>query len=281
MRVKFSAIQMNSTDDVAKNLATASGLLQKASAADAVLAVLPENFAGIGPDESFRLRMAEDDGRGPIQDWLAAEALRTGMWIVGGTIPIRSGDPDRPYASSIVFDASGIRVGRYDKIHLFDVAIPGGDENYHESMSTRPGRTPVVLKTPWGGLGVGVCYDLRFPEMFRFLSFEGMDILVLPAAFTAVTGQEHWHSMVRARAIENLCYVVAAAQGGDHPGGRRTFGHSMIVDPWGKILAEATSNEGDKVNDCVSAVIDLTRLQTLRRQFPTLSHRRFHINPPN
>ena len=281
MNARFAAIQMNSTDDPAKNLATANELLKRAAAENIALAVLPENFAGIGPDESFRLRIAEADGRGPIQDWLAAAASRTGMWIVGGTIPISSGDPDRPYAACLVFDDSGRRVGRYDKIHLFDVAIPGRNENFRESANTSPGAVPVVIETPWGGMGCGVCYDLRFPEMFRFLSAEGMDFLVVPAAFTEATGQAHWHSMVRARAIENLCYVVAAAQGGVHPGGRRTYGHSIIVDPWGEVLAEKLVTEDSEMNDCICAAIDPNRVPVLRQQFPTLSHRRFHIGRPD
>jgi predicted amidohydrolase len=281
MSPRFFAIQMTSTDDVAKNLEIASRILHKASAAGGAIAVLPENFAGIGADESFRLDIAETDGRGPIQEWLAAEAVRTGMWIVGGTIPIVSGQPGRPFASSLIFDDSGHRVGRYDKIHLFDVAIPGRDEHYRESANTLPGEAPVIVKTPWGRLGCGVCYDLRFPEMFRFLSVEGMDVLLLPAAFTEATGQAHWHSLIRARAIENLCYVVAAAQGGQHSAGRRTYGHSMIVDPWGDIMAEVTSTEGSDVNECIGASIDLDRLQSLRQRFPALSHPRFRINPPN
>ena len=203
------------------------------------------------------------------------------MWIVGGTIPISSGDPDRPYAACLVFDDSGRRVGRYDKIHLFDVAIPGRNENFRESANTSPGAVPVVIETPWGGMGCGVCYDLRFPEMFRFLSAEGMDCLVLPSAFTEATGHAHWHSMVRARAIENLCYVVAAAQVGEHSGGRRTYGDSMIGDPWGEVLAEKSVMDDGDMNGWSSAAIDTKRLQTLRREFPTLSHRRFHINRPD
>lgn len=281
MSVRFSAVQMNSTDDVAANLATAFELLQSASDENAVLAVLPENFAGIGPDESYRRRMAEAEGNGPIQDWLANAASRTGMWVVGGTISISSDDPARPWASCLVYDDSGCRVGRYDKIHLFDVAIPERDENYRESANTRAGREPVIIETPWGSLGCGVCYDLRFPEMFRFLSVEGMDCLVLPSAFTEATGHAHWHSMVRARAIENLCYIVAAAQGGEHSGGRRTYGHSMIVDPWGEVLAEKSVMDDSDMNGCISAAIDTNRLQTLRREFPTLSHRRFHISRPD
>jgi predicted amidohydrolase len=281
MSVRFSAVQMNSTDDVAENLATALDLLQRASDDNAVLAVLPENFAGVGSDVSYRRHMAEAEGNGPIQDWLADAASRTGMWVVGGTISILSDDPARPWASCLVYDDSGCRVGRYDKIHLFDVAIPDRDENYRESANTRAGREPVVIETPWGSLGCGVCYDLRFPEMFRFLSVEGMDCLALPSAFTEATGHAHWHSMVRARAIENLCYVVAAAQGGEHSGGRRTYGHSMIVDPWGEVLAEKSVVDDGDMNGCIGAAIDTNRLQTLRREFPTLSHRRFHINRPD
>jgi predicted amidohydrolase len=281
MSPRFFAIQMTSTDDVAKNLEIASRILHKASAAGGAIAVLPENFAGIGADESFRLDIAETDGRGPIQEWLSAEAVRTGMWIVGGTIPIVSGQPGRPFASSLIFDDSGHRVGRYDKIHLFDVAIPGRDEYYRESANTLPGEAPVIVKTPWGRLGCGVCYDLRFPEMFRFLSAEGMDFLVLPAAFTEATGRAHWRTIIRARAIENLCYVVAADQGGAHPGGRRTYGHSMIVGPWGETLAEMDSTADGEVDGCIVATIDLDRVQKLRREFPVLLHRRFAVHGPD
>jgi predicted amidohydrolase len=283
MNPRFAAIQMSSTDEVSENLAAAGHLLQQAVADGAVLAVLPENFAGFGLDESFRLRLrlAEPDGAGPIQEWLAAAASRMGIWIVGGTIPIEGDGGGPPAASCLVFDDAGRRVGRYDKIHLFDVAIPGQDETYRESANTRAGTDPLVVDTPWGRMGCGVCYDLRFPEMFRFLSAEGMDFLALPAAFTEATGRAHWRTIIRARAIENLCYVVAADQGGAHPGGRRTYGHSMIVGPWGETLAEMDSTADGEVDGCIVATIDLDRVQKLRREFPVLLHRRFAVHGPD
>jgi predicted amidohydrolase len=256
-------------------------LLCRAADDGAVLAVLPENFACIGAHESARLNIAERDGAGPIQDFLVDVAARTGMWVVGGTVPLSSDDAERPYAACLIFDGSGRRVGRYDKIHLFDVGIPDSDESYRESNHTRAGSMPLVLDTPWGGLGVAVCYDLRFPEMFRCLSGDGMDFLVLPAAFTSATGLAHWRSLLRARAIENLCYVVAAAQVGEHPGGRQTHGHSMIVDPWGDILGEKKTMARDDGTGGISADIDPERLRKLRQQFPALSHRRFRISRPD
>ena len=277
---RFAAIQMNSADSVAENLQIASGLLDRAAAGGAVFAVLPENFAGIGPGDTWRIKHAEAARGGPIQECLAESAARTGMWIVGGTIPLASNDPGRPYASCLIFDHTGHRAGRYDKIHLFDVAIPGQNESYRESANTMPGTEPLVIETPWGGLGCAVCYDLRFPELFRLQCAEGMDFLALPAAFTEATGQAHWHSMLRARAIENLCHVVAAAQTGTHPGGRRTYGHSMIVDPWGVILAEANTMEAGKSTGYISAQIEFDRQAELRRTFPALSHRRLRIDRP-
>jgi predicted amidohydrolase len=274
--VRFAAVQMNSTDDVAANLEVASELLDRAAEAGAALTVLPENFAGIGAGDACRRDIAEPDGSGPIQTFIADAAKRTGMWIVGGTIPLSSEDPERPFASCLIFDASGRCAGRYDKIHLFDVGIPGSEETYRESGNTTPGSAALVLDSPWGRLGVAICYDLRFPEMFRHLADAGMDFLVLPAAFTVTTGRAHWRSLLRARAIENLCYVVAAAQTGIHAGGRRTWGHSTIIDPWGKILGDA-----DDAIGCISAEIDPDRLQRLRREFPVLSHRKFDVNGPD
>ena len=267
--VQIAAIQMNSHDNVSANIGTAANLLDRAAGDGAVLAVLPENFAGMGRDEAYRVSIAEQDGNGPIQDCLSAAAARNRMWIIGGTLPLRGDDPQRPFAACLVFDHQGRRVARYDKIHLFDVAIPGGDESYRESAFTTPGHEPLVLNTPWGGLGVAVCYDLRFPEMLRSHPGVQMDILAIPAAFTFTTGQAHWELLLRARAIENLCYVVAAAQTGVHPGGRRTWGHSMIVDPWGKKLAVL-----DDVVDSISSAIDPDYLISVREKFPALSHRR-------
>jgi len=268
-RVRFAAIQMNSHDNVSVNINTAVDLLDRAAGDGAVLAVLPENFAGMGRDEAFRVSIAEQDGSGQIQDCLSAAALRNKMWIIGGTVPLRGDDPQRPFAACLVFDNQGRRVARYDKIHLFDVAIPDRDERYRESAYTTPGKEPLLLDTPWGGLGVAVCYDLRFPEMFRFHRAAPMDILAVPAAFTFTTGQAHWELLLRARAIENLCYVVAAAQTGIHPGGRHTWGHSMIIDPWGQKLDVL-----DDDVDSVSGEVDAGYLSSIREKFPALSHRR-------
>lgn len=268
--VTVAAIQMNSGEDVAANLTRARRALRGAAAEGAALAVLPENFARMGRKESDRVALAEDDGAGPLQDFLAAEAARTGMWIIGGTVPLKSADAKRPFAAALVYDATGKRVGRYDKVHLFDVRVPESEEAYRESRSTTPGTRPLLVEAPWGVIGVAVCYDLRFPELFRWLSAEGADLIALPAAFTFRTGSAHWEPLLRARAIENLCYVVAAAQTGTHPGGRQTYGHSMIVDPWGAILAETGVRPG-----VVAAGIDTSRLRKLRQQFPALDHRRF------
>lgn len=268
--VKVSVIQMNSGEDVAANLTRARRALRSAAADGSSLAVLPENFARMGRKEADRVAIAEGDGAGPLQDFLAAEAARAGMWIVGGTLPLKSDDPRRPFAASLVFDNGGKRVGRYDKVHLFDVRVPESEEAYRESRSTMPGAKPLLVETPWGTLGVAVCYDLRFPELFRWMSHEGMDLLAVPSAFTARTGAAHWETLLRARAIENLCYLAAAAQTGSHPAGRQTYGHSMLVDPWGAILADAGSRPG-----IVSAAVDTARLKRLRQQFPVLEHRRF------
>lgn len=268
-RIRLAAVQMTSTADVAGNLAQARLHLETAARQGSRLAVLPENFAFMAADESARVRIAEPDGSGPIQDFLARSARECGLWIVGGTIPLASDERERPYAACCVWDDQGRRVGRYDKIHLFDVRVPDSTEAYRESKRTMAGSTPLVLATPFGRLGIAVCYDLRFPELFRAMLDREVDVIALPAAFTQRTGQAHWHTLLKARAIENLCYVVAAAQTGEHPGGRLTYGHSLIVGPWGEVLAEAA--EGPCA---VTATIDQDYLQRLRSQFPALSHRR-------
>jgi nitrilase len=270
--MRVAAIQMNSQDDVSANIEIATNLLDRAAGEGANVAVLPENFGGMSSNDAFRVGIAESDGRGPIQDFLSASAARHQMWIVGGTLPLQSEDPQRPFASCLVFDGNGNRVARYDKIHLFDVDIPGSQENYRESSHTTPGDAPVLVDTPWGGLGVAVCYDLRFPEMLRTQLGGRIDILAIPAAFTRATGRAHWEFLLRARAIENLCYVVAAAQSGVHPGGRRTWGHSMIVGPWGQIREVL-----DEETAAIVSEIDLDQLDILRRDFPALSHRRFKL----
>jgi len=261
---------MNSGEQVAANLQHLATLLRQAADAGAELAVLPENFAFFSANPAARIAVAEDDGNGPIQDAIAGLARQTGMWLVAGTLALKSADPRRPVAACCVYDAAGERQGRYDKVHLFDVQIPLGEERYSESAFTQPGNEPLVLATPWGKVGIAVCYDLRFPEQFRAMAAVGLDLLLLPAAFTVPTGRAHWEILLRARAIENLCYVAAAAQTGQHPGGRATWGHSLIVDPWGQVLADAGVSVG-----IATADMDRQRLEQLRADFPVLQHRRF------
>ncbi|MCK6371875.1 MAG: carbon-nitrogen hydrolase family protein [Gammaproteobacteria bacterium] len=269
-KTRLAAIQLTSVAATAGNMRVARRLIESAAQQGAALAVLPENFAFMAASESARVAIAEPDGHGPIQDCLAATARDCGLWVVGGTIPITSDDPQRPFAACCVWDHEGRRVGRYDKIHLFDVRVPGSAEAYHESHRTMAGSTPLVIQAPFGNLGVAVCYDLRFPELFRSMLLEHeVNVIALPAAFTQRTGQAHWHTLLKARAIENLAYVVAAAQSGEHPGGRLTYGHSMVVGPWGEVLAEAADGAG-----VVTATMDVDYLQQLRVQFPALSHRR-------
>jgi nitrilase len=271
-----AVLQMTSAPDVAANLATARNLLERAHAQGAVLAALPENFAIMGRSETDKLDVSEEFGEGPIQAFLGHCARELKLWIIGGTIPIRvPGREDKVAAASLLFDDHGRCVTRYDKIHLFDVDIPDREESYRESATIAAGRTAVVVATPLGHLGMAVCYDVRFPELFRALQAQGAEILSLPSAFTAPTGKAHWELLVRARAVENLSYMLAPAQGGMHPNGRETHGDSMIVDPWGHILARVTAaGPGLAV-----AEIDRTLQQEVRSRFPALSHRRFEIEP--
>lgn len=263
-----AALQMASGEDVGENLRAAAGLIEEAARRGARLAVLPENFAFMGSDRR-RLQIAEPAGAegAPLQGFLSTQARRHGLWLVGGTVPLAAGD--RAAAACLVYDDAGERVARYDKIHLFDVDVPGDDQQYRESRATAGGATPVGVETPLGRLGLAVCYDVRFPELTRRLAASGLDLLALPAAFTAVTGLAHWEVLVRARAIENQCLVVAAGQGGSHPRGRETFGHSMIVDGWGTVLDRLERGAG-----VVSARFDVQRQQRMRRSFPALEHRR-------
>ena len=267
---RVAAIQMVSSADVGRNLDAARELLRRAREEGARVAALPENFAFMGLREADKLAIAEHDGAGPIQAALAATARELGLWIVAGTVPLRlPDDTARTAAACLVFDADGRRVARYDKIHLFDVAIPGRDERYQESASVRPGATPVCVDTPVGRLGLAVCYDLRFPELFRRLLGQGAEWFCLPSAFTAPTGRAHWETLLRARAIENLCHVVAPAQSGFHENGRETHGDSMIVDCWGRVLARLPRGTGVVVSE-----IDLVRQREVRQNFPCVEHRR-------
>ena len=269
-----AVIQMTTSPDVEANLATARGLLERAHAQGAVLAALPENFAIMGRKESDKVAVAEIAGEGPIQAFLGHTARELGMWIVGGTIPLRDeAEQGRVAAASLVFDERGRNVARYDKIHLFDVDIPGREERYRESATVVPGVQPMVTTTPLGRLGMAVCYDVRFPELFRVLQAQGAEVFSLPSAFTAPTGRAHWELLVRARAVENLCYVLAPAQSGTHENGRETYGDSMIVDPWGHVVARvAEAGPGLAV-----AEIDRTLQHELRGRFPALAHRKFQV----
>jgi deaminated glutathione amidase len=269
--MKVAALQMTSGPDVAANLEQARVLLEYAAARGVQLAALPENFSFMGLKDADKRSVAERDGSGAAQDFLSASARRLRLWIVGGTVPLIGGDDGRVAAASLVYDSDGQRVARYDKIHLFDVDIPGRAESYRESAHVAPGAQAAVLDTPVGRLGLSVCYDVRFPELYRHLSAAGAQILTVPSAFTSPTGRAHWETLLRARAIENLCYVVAPAQSGFHPSGRETYGDSMIVDYWGRVLQRVPRGRG-----CAVAEVDLSRQAGLRESFPALVHRTFN-----
>jgi predicted amidohydrolase len=265
MKTKFIAasVQMVSGTDWQENLAHAGALVAKAAAQGAALVVLPEYFCLMGQHEQDKLALAEPFGNGPIQQALADWAREHQVWLAGGTIPLVSPEPGRVYNSTLLFSPEGQVAARYDKIHLFSYS--GLGESYCEANTIVPGSQPLKVSTALGELAFGVCYDLRFPEQFRAL--EPYDLLLLPAAFTAVTGQAHWEVLLRARAIENQSYVLASAQGGQHPNGRSTHGHSMIIDPWGRVVAELPEGEG-----VILAEIDTNLIQSVRSRLPALTH---------
>jgi len=265
---RVAAIQMTSSHLVAENLAEADALLREAKEAGALVACLPENFSFIGLKDADKLQVAEADGNGVVQAFLSDAARQLNMWILGGTIVIRTDDSNRVANASLLFDAAGKRVARYDKIHLFDVTIPGRNEQYRESTHVLPGREPVLADTPVGRLGLSVCYDMRFPELYRELVSQGAEWLAMPAAFTVPTGRAHWETLLRARAIENLCYVVAPAQTGTHTSGRETYGDSLIVDYWGQVLSRLAKGTG-----VITADIDLASQAESRSRFPALDNR--------
>ena len=263
-----AAVQMCSGEERDANLATAGRLLQEAAGQGARVAVLPENFSLMAQRDADRRALAETDGSGAVQDFLAQTAARLKLWIIAGSVPIANGPGERISQSCLVYAADGTRAARYDKIHLFDVELPDRAESYRESAHMAPGSEVVTVDTPAGKLGLSICYDLRFPELYRRLQAAGAQWLVVPAAFTAPTGEAHWEPLLRARAIENLCHVVASAQYGVHANGRRTWGHSLIVDFWGRIQAGLADGEG-----VITAPIDLAAQAEARRKFPALSHR--------
>ena len=268
----LAVIQMASQADIEANLASARRLLEKAAEAGAQLAVLPENFAAMGRADLPAVGRAEAEGVGPILPWLKQAAIDLRLWIVAGTLPLPAdGQPcSKVRACSLLIDDQGQRVARYDKLHLFDANVSDARGRYRESDDYAAGDRLVVVDTPVGRLGMSVCYDLRFAELYTALRLAGAELISVPSAFTAVTGHAHWEMLLRARAIETQCYMLAAAQGGEHPGGRLTHGHSSIVDYWGRVMREQTAGEAALVVERDTADQVVTR-----QHMPVLDHRRF------
>jgi nitrilase len=264
-----AAIQMASGPNVKANLSEAEKLIKTAVQQDAELVVLPENFAIMGMTETDKVTIAEKPNDGEIQKFLSEQAVRHNVWIVGGTVPIESDITGKVFSACLLYNNKGEVVARYDKIHLFDVTLEANNESYTESETIDAGDEVVVVDTPFGKLGLAICYDLRFPELFRAMADVGLEICVLPSAFTSATGRAHWEPLLRARAIENLCYMVAPDQGGYHVNGRETHGDSMIIDPWGVVLNRLPHGTG-----VVVSKIDLDMLKKTRKNFPALEHRR-------
>ena len=261
---RLAAVQMISTPRVDENLATAGRLIAEAAAQGAQLVALPEYFPIMGLRERDKVAVREVDGQGPIQDFLGGTARRHGIWLVGGSMPLVAASPDKVLNSSLVFNPLGERVARYDKIHLFGFQKNG--ERYDESASIEPGTQPVSFETPFARVGLSICYDMRFPELYRRLGVN--DLLVIPAAFTETTGRAHWEILLRARAIENQCYVLAIGQGGLHENRRETHGNSMLIDPWGVVLTRRDKGEGVVIGD-----LDHARIAEVRASLPALKHR--------
>jgi nitrilase len=265
--MKIAALQTVSTTDVDRNLEAAARLIGEAARAGAELAALPEYFCLMGLRDDDKLAAAEAPGDGPIQTFLAAQAKAHGLWLIGGTLPLQTAIPGRARNASCVYAPDGTLVARYDKIHLF--RYDNGRENYDEARVLDAGDDVVALQAGPLRVGLSVCYDLRFPELYRRLCTPPCDLLSVPAAFTYTTGRAHWELLLRARAVENQCYVIAPAQGGQHENGRRTWGHSMVVDPWGDVIAVRREGEG-----VVLADLDARRIASVRQQLPALTHRR-------
>ncbi len=265
--VCVAAIQMVAGTSIPSNLEEASRLIEMAASRGAKLAALPEYFFLMGMNESDKVAASEEDGSGPIQEFLSATAKRLGIWLIGGSVPLISSRPDKVRNSCLVYDDTGNRMARYDKIHLFGLEL--GSEHYSEEKTIEAGNKVVSFESPFGRIGLSICYDLRFPELYR--SMGRVDIILAPAAFTAITGKAHWETLIRARAIENLAYVIAPAQGGHHVNGRETHGDSMIVDPWGVVLDRLPRGAG-----IVIANINPEYQSSLRKSLPALNHRTLH-----
>jgi deaminated glutathione amidase len=261
---KVAAVQMVSTPKVEENLAATGELIAQAAGQGAKLVALPEYFCILGLRDRDKVAAREEDGAGPIQEFLAATAARHGVWLVGGSVPLACADPGKVRNSCLVFDADGQRVARYDKIHLFGLDM--GAERYNEASTIEPGEAPVAIDSPFGRIALSICYDVRFPELYRSLA--PMDIILVPSAFTATTGRAHWETLLRARAIENLAWVIAPAQGGRHANGRETHGHSMVIDPWGGIRGCLPVGPG-----VVVVEIDPDFQAKMRTGLPALTHR--------
>jgi deaminated glutathione amidase len=271
---KIAAIQMCSSTSVDENIKTAADLISLAAANGAKMAVLPEMFPLMTKDKTHRADIKEAFGKGRIQSFLANQAKKSNIWIIGGTIPLTSDNSHKATAACLVYDNNGENVARYDKIHLFDANLDG-DESYNESHSTEPGNKIVVIDTPFGRLGLSVCYDIRFPTLYSAMSDLGAEIIAVPAAFTATTGKDHWEVLTRCRAIENSCYIIAAGQGGTHESGRESHGNSMIINPWGEVIQQSPKDG----NCIIYANIDLKKLHDIRKSMPIIKHRKLKINP--
>ncbi|HYD79702.1 MAG TPA: carbon-nitrogen hydrolase family protein [Paucimonas sp.] len=265
MRIKAAAVQMVSTPDVEENFATARRLTDEAVGQGAQVVLLPEYWPVMGMRETDKVALAERAGAGPIQDFMASLAREHGIWLIGGTLPLAAPEPGKVLNTTLVYDPDGEFVARYDKIHLF--SFTKGDESYDEARTIVHGAQVAHAALPFGKVGLSVCYDLRFPELYRALG--DCALIVVPAAFTYTTGKAHWEILLRARAIENQCYVLASAQGGRHPNGRSTWGHSMLIDPWGEIKAVLPEGEGVVVGE-----IDTAQLRRVRESLPALRHRK-------
>lgn len=268
-RIRVAAIQMASGPLVSANLIEVGRLISLAAGAGAKLVVLPENFAIMGMKEQDKVEIREEQGSGLIQKFLVEHSSKHKIWLVAGTIPLAASVDNKVRSACLLYNDQGRVVARYDKTHLFDVHLVDGDKNYVESETIEAGTEVVVIDTPFARIGLAICYDLRFPELFRDMVDKGVELIIIPSAFTAITGKAHWEILLRARAIENLSFVIAANQGGYHVNGFESFGDSMIIDPWGNILDRLDSGSG-----YVIAEMDMTYLRSARKNFPALEHRR-------
>lgn len=268
-----AAIQMCSSDDVDVNLKMAAHWIETASQQGARLIVLPEMFALISKKSTDKITIKESLGHGKIQNFLSEQARKNGIYLVGGTIPISTNQENKVSAACLVYNDHGILIAHYNKIHLFDVTLPN-HEIHNESAQIQAGNKLTIVDTPFGKLGLAICYDVRFPELFRSLFHRGAEIIILPSAFTMITGEAHWEVLTRARAIENFCYVVGACQGGDHASGRQTYGHSLIIEPWGTIVSQLANREPG----IIYAELNLNKIRDARQAIPIKEHRKIFFN---